>query len=164
MSPFPASKSARARSIGPGRSRGVGLIEVLVAVLVLSIGLLGIALVQTRALSQDNSSMSRSMAVVASYSIIDAMRIDQTNALAGSYNTTMTADACPDAGSTLAGAQLHEWCEELGAALGTEATTQGTVTCATDGTDICEITVQFDDSRIGTGGSSAQQVITKVML
>ncbi|WP_370304873.1 type IV pilus modification protein PilV [Sinimarinibacterium flocculans] len=146
----------------PGRERGVGLIEVLVSVLVLSIGLLGIAWVQTRALSNNNSSMARSMAVVASYSILDAMRADRVRAMAGDYDVAdMAANNCPAAGS-LAQTQLRNWCLELGATLGAVASTKGTVDCDTEGE--CTITVTFDDSRIGEGGTGSQTVVTKGML
>lgn len=140
------------------------MIEVLVAVLILSIGLLGISMVQMRALSSNNSSMGRSMAVVASYSILEAMRADRPNALGGSYNQIVTADSSCTVGTTtaFAAAQLATWCVELRNTLGIATTTTGTVAC--DGAGNCTITVQFDDSRIGAGGSSVQQVITRAML
>lgn len=143
------------------RQLGVGLIEVLIAVLILSIGLLGIGLVQTRALSNNNSSMGRSMATVASYSILDAIRADRSNLAA--YETTVTADSCddPDDAGSLAEYQLSQWCIELGQTLGEADTTTGTVEC-TDGQ--CTVTIQFDDSRIGAGGSDAQTVITQALL
>ncbi|MGH8455898.1 MAG: type IV pilus modification protein PilV, partial [Stenotrophobium sp.] len=62
------------------RQYGVGLIEILVAVLVLSIGILGLGALQTRALADNGSAMNQSMATLASYSILEAMRADQTNA------------------------------------------------------------------------------------
>ena len=72
--------------LGGRHQAGVGLIEVLVAVLVLSIGFLGVAALQARSMSTNNSAMVRSMATIASYSILDAMRADLPNAVAGNYN------------------------------------------------------------------------------
>jgi type IV pilus assembly protein PilV len=143
---------------------GVGLIEVLVALLILSIGLLGISLVQVRALNGNNSSMGRSMAVVASYSILEAMRADRANALAGAYNQTVIANASCTVGTTttLAAAQLANWCAELRGTLGAATTTTGTVACS--GTGDCTVTISFDDSRIGAGGSSTMQVLTRAVL
>jgi type IV pilus modification protein PilV len=141
---------------------GVGLIEVLIAVLVLSIGFLGMAALQAKSLSTNNSAMSRSMATIASYSILDAMRADRANALAGAYDGTVTANACPTTTGTLAQTQLGDWCSQLAQNLGPLATTTGKVKCS--GTGDCTITIQFDDSRAGAGGSNAQQVITKAML
>lgn len=158
--PPPVDRIARARQQRSRRQRGVGLIEILVAVLVLSIGALGIALMQTRALASNNSSFTRSMAVVMSYSILEAMRADRTNAQAGAYNGTVTANSCPTDISTLAKYQLKQWCTYLGQTLGAFSTTQGTVTC--NGGN-CTITVQFDDSRIGTGGSGATQLMKETL-
>lgn len=146
---------------------GVGLIEVLVAVLVLSIGFLGMAAMQARSLSTNNSAIARSMATVASYSILDAMRADLANAANKSYNGTVKANACPAAGSTLAATQLNLWCAQLAQNLGATASTTGNINCSpVSGTNTanCTITIQFDDSRAGKGGSSTQQVITTAML
>ncbi|HEV2681805.1 MAG TPA: type IV pilus modification protein PilV [Rhodanobacter sp.] len=143
---------------------GVGLIEVLVAVLVLSIAFLGIAALQAMSMSTNNSAMARSMATIDSYSILDAMRADLASATGGSYNTTtpVKASACPAAGSTLATAQLNQWCTQLSHDLGAAATTTGGISCS--GSGECTITITFDDSRAGVGGGSNQQVITKAIL
>lgn len=148
------------------RQDGVGLIEILIAVLVLSIGFLGMAALQTRALSNNNSAMDRTQATIASYSILDAMRADRPNALAGNYDGTVTVGQCPGAGATLASVQLNLWCTGSGitppdglAALGDGAT--GEVQC--DGNGICVITVTFDDEK-ATGGSSTQEVVTRARL
>lgn len=141
---------------------GVGLIEVLVAVLVLSIGFLGIAALLATSLSTNNSAMARSMAVVSSYSILDAMRADNANAKAGQYNQTVIANACPDATGSLASWQLNQWCTQLSEYFGESADTKGTVNCTTLG--ICEVKVTFDDSRAGSGGVSDQTVTTQAML
>jgi type IV pilus assembly protein PilV len=143
------------------RQAGVGLIEVLVAVLVLSLGVLGVAALQTRSLSNNSSTMAISMATVASYSILEAMRADKTNALAGSYSnggSAIAANSCPSAGSTLATWQLNNWCtKQLAAYLPAVSTTTALISCtATNGS--CTVTIQFDDSR--AGGSSTQQVKT----
>lgn len=161
MNRLPASNrlSRLARVAG---QRGVGLIEVLVSVLILAIGLLGVAMVQTRGLSSNNSSMARSMAVMASYSILDVMRADRTNAIGGNYNKTLTGDSCTVSTTTFAQSQLISWCQNLALNLGNTSTTIGTVACDTSG--VCTITIQFDDSRVGAGSSAAQQVVTKAML
>jgi len=159
--------------------RGVGLIEVLIAVLVLSIGLLGIALAQTYSLSANNGAMSRTTAVAASYSIIDAMRINRARAMAGDYNTSgdpIQASDCPDAdGSTLVSTQLSTWCNRDLAALGSTAT--GSINCQSSG--VCTITITFhtiDCGGVGSDGlcsqtlmdegveQAAQQIVTTARL
>jgi len=142
---------------------GVGLIEVLIAVLVLAIGILGVAALQARALANNSSSIGRSMATIASYSILDALRADRSDALAGNYNTAtpLEADNCPT-GTGLVANQLNNWCTHLGTMLGAAKTTTGTIDCDASGN--CKITVTYDDSNVGgsgaAGGSSAQSLIT----
>ncbi len=141
---------------------GVGLIEVLIAVLVLSIGFLGVAALLATSLSTNSSAMARSMAVVSSYSILDAMRADNANAKAGQYNYTVKADACPSAAGSLANWQLNQWCTQLSDYFVPSSSTQGVVKCTALG--ICEVKVVFNDSRAGTGGATDQTVTTQAML
>lgn len=143
---------------------GVGLIEVMVAVLVLSIGFLGIAALQVMSLSTNNSAMARSMATISSYSILDAMRADAAVAEAGTYNTTVKAGtgSCPAAGATFQGIQLNAWCTQLGSTLGAQDSTTGSISCS--GTGDCTVTITFDDSRAGAGGTAAQTVTARAML
>ncbi|SHM06067.1 type IV pilus modification protein PilV [Rhodanobacter sp. OK091] len=157
------------RAIPASAQSGAGLIEVLVAVLVLSIAFLGIAALQAMSLSTNNSAMARSMVTVASYSILDAMRADLSNAANHGYDGAVTANACaaPAGASALASAQLVQWCGELGQTLGASANTTGTILCnaaAGTTTAYCIITVQFDDSRAGVGGTNKQKIVTQAML
>ena len=96
----------------PGLGRravtGMSLIEVMVSVLVLGIGLLGIAAMQSMALRGGQSSLESSQAVMATNAIIEAMRANRANA--ASYNGTYTA---PPSGTTLAMRDLEEWMAAL---------------------------------------------------
>lgn len=155
MNPIPAHSYPRAQ-------RGVGLIEILISVLVLSIGLLGVASVQTRALATNNGAAARSMAVVASYDILEAMRADITAARSGNYNTTVAANDCPSVG-TLMETQISNWCNQLATTLGADASTTGQINCDSAGVGDCTVTINYDDSRIGDG-IDAQSVVTKSVL
>lgn len=158
--------SVRYRGIGIVCQRGVGLIEVMVAVLVLSIGFLGLGALLATSLSTNNSAMGRSMATIATYSVLDAMRADLVNARNGAYNTPagkpLKANACPSGSGTLANVQLARWCQQLGSITGPAATTTGAIACTATGQ--CVITIGFDDSRAGVGGSSNQQIVTRAVL
>jgi len=137
---------------------GVGLIEVLVAVLVLSIGLLGLAGLQLRTLRDNQSALERGVAVIETQAIADAMRADRINASNGLFDITLTDDKPTDL-STFANAALEAWRSNLvEGSLGDDAT--GQVDC---NGFLCTIIVQWDDSR-GTGGSVTQQVSTQVQL
>lgn len=143
--------------------RGAGLIEVLIAVLILGVGMLGIAAMQATALRNSQGALERSQAVVQSYSILDAMRANRDAAAAGGYNTGGLACAAPGTG-TLAQNDLGMWIGALKSTLGGGDATCGDVKC--NGTD-CTITVQWDDSRASDGlgsGSETSQLVTRAQL
>lgn len=148
---------------------GVGLIEVLIAVLVLSIGFLGMAALQSKALSNNNSAMVRSIGTIASYSIVDAMRIDLAGVRAGNYdglsvtvpsNWTGPGD-CSVAtnGGALTKANQNQWCDDLGSLMGPG--TKGDITA--NGGGNYTITITFNDER-ATGGVAGQTMITRAKL
>jgi type IV pilus assembly protein PilV len=68
------------------RSRGFTLLEVLVAMVVLSVGLLGLSGLQTSSLRNNHSAFMRSQATLAANDIFDRMRANRAVAVAGSYN------------------------------------------------------------------------------
>jgi len=136
--------------------RGVGIIEILVAVLVLSIGLLGLAGLQMRTLRSSESALERGVAVFESHAIVDAMRADRANAISNLFNLALTAPA--PTGSTFRERALAAWRSNLTSSLGAGAT--GQVLC--NGA-ACAIIVQWDDSRV-TGGTATYQVTTEVQL
>ncbi len=132
--------------------RGVGLIEVLVAVLVLAIGLLGVAAMQATALRNSQSSLERSQGVMHVYTILDSMRANPQAARAGAYNMGLTC-AVPGGGNLVAN-DKSAWIGALQQNLG--ATACGQVACVGA---LCTITVQWDDSR-GTAGVTTQTFST----
>lgn len=139
----------------PRHQRGVGLIEVLIAVLVLAIGLLGIAALQATTLRAGQSSFERSQAVIQTYTILDRMRANVAEARIGSYDIPKTCDA-PAAGGLVA-TDLHDWIGSLHDNLGEGAC--GAIACS--GIN-CNITVWWDDSR--AGGKTEEPVITSTRL
>lgn len=144
----------------PQRQRGVGLIEVLVAVLVLAIGLLGIAALQATALRNSQSSLERSQAVVNSYTIYDAMRANRKAVFDGEYNIQMTCEA--PTGTSLAQADIARWMGFMEAAFGgDESEVCGQISC--DGDGKCEVTVQWNDER-GSEGEEKFKITTKTQL
>ena len=75
-------------------ARGFSLIEVMVAVLVLALGMLGVAAMQAVSLKNSQSSFERSQAVTETYSILDRMRANRPAAIIQEYNLgTWTCDA-----------------------------------------------------------------------
>jgi type IV pilus assembly protein PilV len=102
---------------GPNRSTGFTLTEVLVSVLVLALGLLGLAGLQTSSLRSTQSAMQRSETSYLAYEIADRMRANQTGVAAGNYNNQSgtnddcLANVCTPA--QLAGYDLTKWANDL---------------------------------------------------
>lgn len=131
------------------RQRGAGLVEVMVALVILAVGLLGIAGLQLASLQNNHSAALRSQAITLCYDALDRMRANRDAANVGDY-TTDFADAAP-AGTTIAEQDLQEWKLML-AALPSGA---GAISSAAAGDALLfTVTVQWDDSR---GAEAAEQ-------
>jgi len=76
----------------PRRDGGFSLVEVLVALLVLAIGLLGLAALQAQGLRFNHDAFVRTQATHLAYDIVDRMRVNNTNVAA--YTAADTGTAC----------------------------------------------------------------------
>jgi type IV pilus assembly protein PilV len=94
--------------------RGTTLIETLVALVVLSVGLLGIAALQMTSLRNNRGAHLRSQAQVLAYDIADRMRANRNAAQANAYLTTLAAGAT---GTGLVLTDLQAWKGTLAEAL-----------------------------------------------
>jgi type IV pilus assembly protein PilV len=92
------------------RQNGASLVEVLVALLLLSIGLLGVAGLQINALQVNRSAHVRSQASVLAYYIADRMRANRDSALGGGYNLAFGATP---SGATMNMVDLANWKAEI---------------------------------------------------
>lgn len=160
----------RTEQFSTARSQsGAGLIEVLIAVLVMGIGMLGIAAMQATALRNSSSALERSQAVIQSYAILDAMRANRVNAVAGAYNQALNCTVPAAAPASLAESDLQFWLQSMKDTLGNNAATCGQIGCngSVNG-PICTVIVQWDDSRAkdgrDTAGNAANTVTTVTTL
>ena len=132
-------------TVKPGHrnsQRGTTLIETLVALLVLSIGLLGVAGLQLTSLRNNRSAHLRSQAQVMAYDITDRMRANRDIAIDGSYNIAIGAVGTA---GTLVGDDLVRWKETLANSLpGGDGSVQVV------NTNVVLITVQWTDQMSAT--------------
>lgn len=116
------------RNLGPhARSSGFTLVEVLVALIVLSIGMLGIAALYLEGLRATRDALVRTQAVALTADMADRIRANRYIATGGSaYDpalvTATAVAACETAGSTCTPAQmyandLYRWQQTTQAAL-----------------------------------------------
>jgi len=138
---------------------GFTLIEVLVAVLILSIGFLGMAALQITALKNNQSAIQRSQATILAYSMMDEMRANKGVATIGQYNLAKTCTT-PIADGTLRTNGQVAWFNALKINLGNQSATCGEITCSAA---ICLVKVYWDDSRAASG-TNTQFVENKSVL
>lgn len=144
--------NAKAKKMSGRKTQaGVGLIEVLIAVLVLAIGMLGIAALQAVTLRNSGSSATRTQASIQVYSMFDIIRGNRTNITGFNTNTYQTGDGRGDAGT------MQGWLDSLQTTVAPDA--EGKVICMVD-TEICEVGVRWNDER-ATGGNQAQEIVIR---
>jgi type IV pilus assembly protein PilV len=124
------------------RSRGFTLIEALVSLLVLSIGLLGVAALQLTSLRANTSAASRSQATFLAYDITDRMRANRDAVKQKAYNIGY-GDATAETPATVAERDLKDWLERMGATLGAGA--QANVEYL--GNSIVAVRLKWNDTR-----------------
>lgn len=159
-----AMRRTRGHMSFPARMRGVSLIEVLVSVVIIGIGLLGIAAMQSLALRGSQSSFESSQAVMQTNAIIEAMRANRVNA--DDYNGNWDT---PPAGATVALRDLNEWIAGMQGlpnwnGVDLDQPIIGDTAGATIAgcPDDCVISVRWNDTR--AGGGAARTFVTRTRI
>jgi type IV pilus assembly protein PilV len=138
--------------MGMKSNNGFALFEVLIAVVVLSVGLLGLAGLEVTGQRNNHSAYLRSQAVFLAYDMVDRMRANMQGMAAGDYDNISGIPAdpgCITAGCTpaeLAQYDAYQWNTLMAQQL---PSGQGTVTAAGA---LHTITVMWDDDRSGGAG------------
>lgn len=145
----------------PRGVRGIGLIEVMVSVLVLAVGLLGIAAMQSLALRGGQGSLESSQAVMQTGSILEAMRANP-----GVDYTMAKQCSVPTGTATLVAYDRREWIRALKNTIGsgeaTDTTTCGQIAC---NAGVCTVTVFWNDIRAGADqGGAARNLQTSARI
>lgn len=120
--------SSGLRPAGVRHGTGLSLIEMLIALVVLSFGLLGLAGLQAYSLKNNHNSYFRSQATVLGYDLLDQIRAKRADFLEAGGAQPDTSD-------------VATWSATVAATL---PAGQGAVACA-DG--VCQVTVSWNDSR-----------------
>jgi len=131
-------------------------------VLILALGLLGMAGLQAHAIKKNQSAYARGQAVMLSYYILDALRANKAGALAGGYNTDAAGICDPTeiTGTSLQENTQKDWLESLHTNLGDTEQTCGIIDC--DNTGVCTITILWNDEL--AGGLGEQSFVTRSRL
>ncbi len=125
---------------------GVTLIEVLITLLVLSIGLLGVAALQLSALRQTHNSFLRTQAAISAYAALDILRTRRDAAV----NFQMEKRCSPSEDLTIR--ELGEWFEVLRQNLGEGSCAEIACRRIEIGAlpqDICRVTIFWQEKHGG---------------
>lgn len=126
---------------GRERYRGFSLLEVLITVLVLSLGMLGIAALQIASVRDTQGAYLKSQAVNRAYEIIDAMRANRDQASGGAYDNDFEQSAggyCDIEDPAVAESDLCAWEQALADTL-----PGGAGSVSVDGNDVATVCVRW---------------------
>jgi type IV pilus assembly protein PilV len=127
------------------RQRGFTLVETMVALVVLSIGLLGVAKLVTGAVHANDSGYMRGQATQLAYEILDEMRANRPgDALYSAPGATANCSSSACSPAVLAGLDTFNWLATVKATL---PNGKGFINTASGvGGEVATIIVQWDDS------------------
>lgn len=140
---------------------GFSLLEVLIAFLILTIGLLGMAGLQGTALRNNHSTFLRSQAIISAYEILDRMRANKVAALAGSYarnfGDSQPSQTCsaPCSPTNMALADENQWVDAV------SRLPSGDGSIAVTNTGAATVIVRWDDVR-DTNNLTSFQLTTQL--
>ena len=141
------------------RCAGLTLVEVLIALLVMSVGILGLATLQTSSINFNAEANRRTQATILAYEMADRMRANRPAALGGAYTIAIQnpipACAPPSIAGNVATQDISAWRSSLVCRL-----PSGTGSIALTGT-VFTLTVQWDDSH-GQNPPQPLQVTTEL--
>ncbi|HEY7930337.1 MAG TPA: type IV pilus modification protein PilV [Steroidobacteraceae bacterium] len=151
------------------RAGGFTLVEMLVSLVITSVGLLGVAKLALGTVQANDSALMRSQATVLMQQIIENMRANRTLALSGSYDIAIGVSP---AGAGVPAADLATWKGLLQSELPTgdgSVTTTQEINPATGGLEtVATVTVQWDDSvaerSFGAAAGGNQALTAETML
>jgi type IV pilus assembly protein PilV len=123
------------------QQRGFTLLEVLIALLVLSIGLLGLAALQTTGLRSNQMASMRTLATQLAYDMTDRMRANPAGIAANQY--VIATDETPgDPAVSIANNDLTEWRDQI-------ARLPGGLSSIAQNAGTHVVTVYWDEYRTG---------------
>ncbi|ESS74046.1 type IV pilus modification protein PilV [Methyloglobulus morosus KoM1] len=150
--------------------QGFTLIEVLIAMLVLALGLLGLAALQATTLKNNQNSYYRSQATQFAYDIADRIRANEVEALKGAaskyfmdINAAQQKTGCNSttgcSSALMAENDLYEWESII-----TGMLPSGVGLVSQNGTNGFLITIRWDDNRDGDNTDANESVQTRFQL
>jgi type IV pilus assembly protein PilV len=139
---------------------GASIIEVLITMIIVSIGLLGQAALVSQSFKASNTALLRSQATLLAYDMLERMRLNRTQALAGSYSINFTSS--PPSGNSIQAIELRTWLASVAGLL-----PNGKAQIGVSGTGSVTITIQWSEATSGAlngAAAGSTQFVTQSIL
>lgn len=120
---------------------GFSMLEVLVSMIIIAIGLLGLAALQAQSLRSNQSAYLRSQATLLAYDMFDRMRANRVAARDGQYNVSLGE---VPTGTNMVATNISEWKGNLAALL---PSGDGSINRQSGERTLITITVTWNDDR-----------------
>ena len=147
------------RHLGPARSRGTSLVEVLVTLVILAFGLLGVAGLQTKIGVAEMESYQRAQALLALSQMTERMSANTTQATGYvTAGTVGTGDAQPADCSGIAPGPNHDVCEWSNTLKGASESRSGANAGGMLGARACITQLQAPNPALGVCTAGVYQV------
>lgn len=150
-------KQDNVKMLHSSMQRGFSLIEVMVSLVVLSMGLLALTHLQTSSVNHSTVAYAETQSMLFLQEMVEHLRIDKTAALNGNYNIALSkfSDlATPGATDTFAEKERYNWFNNLNNALpGVKAS----INCV-NASSLCTVEVQHEVS-----GTAEKQTLASVI-
>lgn len=137
---------------------GLTMIEVLVAMLIFAVGLLGVAGMQSLALKSTDNSNLRTLVNIHAYEIVERMRANMTAVESGQYNSISAVSGASNCLPSCTPAQLaawdgDEWLQNLKADL------PGATGSVAYANGIATVTINWTERSLGTDAQAQSYVL-----
>lgn len=137
----------------PRRIFGFAMLEVLISIVIISVGLLGIARLQTTGLQSSKGSNLKSLAALQAYDMADRLRANKQGVGDGNYDNLSGAGANPGCiASSCTAQEVAEYDQYAWNAANATLLPSGQGTVERSG-DFFVITVRWDGDRTGATGT-----------
>lgn len=134
------------------RQGGFSLLEVLISTIILSVGLLGIAALQSNAIRYNHSAQLRSIAIAQASNMLDRIQANSTGLDAGSYDAVSGIGSMPScttcSSSQIAQRDIYQW-----NTLNQQLLPSGQGTITRNGNQLT-LTLRWDNDRTGATGTA----------
>ena len=126
------------------KQAGVGLLEVLIAVLILSVSLLAVASLQSRSLQYNQSAYVRSQVNILAYDIFDRIRSNR----AGIVGYSLDFGGNAPGGSSIAAVDITTWMENMDRVLPDAEAKLACSPIASTTIHKCEVSIRWTENNI----------------